>query len=109
MGARTDFFSHTDNLFYSSSFCHFCYPAVESAWWFATLEYITQYESAFLGLGVGTATHEVEGDVKRMDIRVICVIDECTTIHSVFYLQTHRNRFQSRHPLTDGFKVDLVA
>ena len=60
---------------------------------------ITQYQ----GLGglrsiLNSAVHEVQGNVERVDIAVIRVVDECQSTLSLLYLQAHGDRFQMSHP-----------
>ena len=48
---------------------------------------------------VGTALHEVEGDVERCEVGVIRVVDKRTASLSVFYLKSHGNRLKRQHTL----------
>ena len=43
------------------------------------------------------ASHEVEGDVQRVDVGIIGVVDELATADALFDLQTHSHRLQPRH------------
>ena len=48
---------------------------------------------------VGPPVHEVEGDVERVDVRVVRVVYQCTTVLSLFHLHSHGHRFQISHAL----------
>ena len=47
-----------------------------------------------------TTVHEVEGDIKRVDITVIGVVDQQTSTLTFLHLQTHRHRFEFRHAVS---------
>ena len=44
-----------------------------------------------------TTLHEIEGNIKRVDITIVRVVDEQTTALSFLDLQTHGNRFEFGH------------
>ena len=60
----------------------------------ARLEDITEDQCLFRSL---TTVHEVEGDVKGVDVTVVRVVDEDTAALPLLHLQTHRYRLQLRH------------
>ena len=43
--------------------------------------------------------HEVEGDVERVHVAVVRVVDEGASPPAVYHLQAHGNRFQLGHAL----------
>ena len=52
---------------------------------------------------VWTAVHEVEGDIERIDITVVAVVDQRTSVLSYLHLQSHCHRFELCHALVDIF------
>ena len=52
---------------------------------------------------VWTAVHEVEGDIKRIDITVVAVVNQRTSVLSYLHLQSHCHRFELCHALVDIF------
>ena len=52
---------------------------------------------------VWTAVHEVEGDIERVDITVVAVVDQRTSVLSYLHLQSHCHRFELCHALVDIF------
>ena len=50
------------------------------------------------------SVQEVEGNVERVDVRVIRVVHKDTPSLSLLHLQTHGNRFQRRHTLSQLFR-----
>ena len=46
-----------------------------------------------------TTLHEIEGNIKRVDITIVRVVDEQTTALTFLYLQTHGNRFEFGHAI----------
>ena len=62
---------------------------------------VTEYQTTTtLGLA---ARHEVKGDVQRIDVTIIRVVDQLTAMAALFYLKTHSHRFQQRHALRQLF------
>ena len=53
-----------------------------------------------LAFGLRTSAHEIEGDVERLYIRVIGVVDEGASVLAVLHLQAHCHLFQMAHTLT---------
>ena len=47
-----------------------------------------------------TTVHEVEGNIKRVDVTVIGVVDQQTSTLTFLHLQTHGHRFEFRHTVS---------
>ena len=62
----------------------------------AALEDVAQYERAADSLA---AAHEVEGDVERVDVRVVRVVDERAAVLAFLHLQSHGHGLQMGHAL----------
>ena len=60
-------------------------------------------------LMVGTAVHEVEGDIQRIDIRVIGVVDERALVLTFFHLHAHSDGSKKSHALSDGSGIESHA
>ena len=67
---------------------------------FSTLVDIAQYQRTMSSLMIRSAVHEVERNSQGVDIRVIRVVNQCTTVLSLLHLQSHGHRLQLRHPLS---------
>ena len=65
----------------------------------AALQDVAQDECAAAPLLVGTAGHEVEGDVERLQVAVVRVVDERQSPLALFHLQAHGDRLQASHAL----------
>ena len=50
---------------------------------------------------VWTAVHEVEGDIERIDITVVAVVNQRTSVLSYLHLQSHCHWFELCHALVD--------
>ena len=61
-----------------------------------TLEDVTEDERLSLRL---TTVHEVEGDIQRVDVAVVGVVDQDTAALPFLHFQTHGHRLQGRHAL----------
>ena len=61
-------------------------------------------------LVVGTAAHEIEGNIKGIDVGVVTIIDQGTTMLTFLHLQSHRHWLQERHALIDilGRETELA-
>ena len=61
-------------------------------------------------LVVGTAAHEIEGNIKGIDVGVVTIIDQGTTMLTFLHLQSHRYWLQERHSLIDilGRETELT-
>ena len=64
----------------------------------ASLLDITQNQRTFPPRTIGTTVHEVEGDIQRIIIRIVTVVNERTTRTAFFHLQAHGHRFEHGHP-----------
>ena len=106
IGTCMDFFAHTYHLLDASRCSHLCHTGVEAAGRFATLQDVAQNQGAVLFDCFGATTHKVEGDVERVDIRIVGVVDECAAILTVLHLQSHGHLFQSAHALAQLLDAD---
>ena len=60
----------------------------------ATLLDVTENKGGGLSVICRSSLHEIERDVKGVDIGIIGVINECTAMLSLLHLQTHGNRLE---------------
>ena len=67
----------------------------------STLEDIAQYQGMSAAFMVGTAAHEIERDVERVDIRVVAVVDKGAAMLSLLHLQSHGDRLEQCHALVE--------
>ncbi len=75
----------------------------------AALLNIAEDERAATTFVVGTAVHEVEGDVERVDIRVVRVVDERAAVTAFLDLETHSDGLELAHALTELVGIDTEA
>ena len=57
-------------------------------------------------LGFLATSHKVEGDIERIDVGIIRVVDEDTAVLPFLHFQSHGNRFEVRHTLAELFGSD---
>ena len=55
---------------------------------------------------VWTTIHEVESNVKRIDVAVVTVVDKSTSVLSHLHFQSHSHRFEFRHTLINILSRD---
>ena len=58
---------------------------------------ITENQGATAPFVVRAAIHEIEGNIQRVDIRIVRVVDQRTATNTLLHFQAHGNRFQLRH------------
>ena len=60
----------------------------------ARLQDIGKDQRTLEALNHMTALLEVEGDVQRVDIRIICIVDQYAVVDTLLNVQAHGDRFQ---------------
>ncbi len=73
--------------------------------WLTALQYIAENEYALAACPVGTAVHEVQGNVQAAEVAVIGIVDERTSVSALLYLQSHGHGFKPLQTFAD----DLLA
>ena len=63
------------------------------------LQDVAQYQCASAVLVVRTSVHKVEGNVQRVDVRVVAVVDEGAAMLPLFHLKAHGHGFKGGHTL----------
>jgi len=96
-----NFRSDTDKFLHSTLYSQVANFTVKLCGIFPTLENIAQYQRAAASLMIWPTVHKVERDVKRIEIRIVGIIDERASMPSFLNLQSHGNRFQLHHPLVE--------
>ena len=94
IGLSSEFRSNTNELGDASLNSQLADLSVELGRRYTCLENIAQYERALLSL---STLHEIEGDIERVDIRVVRVVDKYASTLPLFYLQSHGNRLKLWH------------
>jgi len=96
-----EFRTNTDKLHYATLSSQVAYLFVESIWSHAALVDVAQDESMATTTMVRTTVHEVESDVEGIDIAIVAIIDQGTTMLSHLHFQSHSHWFEHRHTLVD--------
>ena len=96
-----EFWSDTDELHHATLASQVAHLLIESLRRQTALIDVAQYQRMATATMVWTAVHEVEGDVERIDIAVVAVVDKGATMLSHLHFQSHRHRFQFCHALVD--------
>ena len=87
---------NADELVYAALLAQVIDLGIELSVSHAALVDVAEYQGAF---GSRTTGHEVEGNVQRVDVAVIGIVDEQATALTLLHLQAHGNRFQTGHAL----------
>ena len=95
----TEFRSDADKLHHAPLASQFTHLLVQFTRHLSALEDVAQYQGAATAPVVGTAVHEVEGDVEGVDVGVVTVVDKGTAVLSLLHLQPHGYGFEIHHPL----------
>ena len=98
IGLSREFRTNTNELVDATFHSQLAYLGIEGLRGRTRLEDIAQHERL---LGSLSTIHEVKGDIERIDIRIIRVIDEHATTLSLFYFQSHGHRLKLGH--TSGY------
>ena len=106
MGMRLKVFSYTDELLNTTLLTEHSYLLIEFIGGHSALIDVTEDKRMTASLMVGTAVHEVKCDVKRVDIRVIAVVNERTTMLSLLYFKAHGYRFKLLHAFIEHVNPD---
>ena len=96
-----EFRTDTDELHHATLASQIAYFLIKSLWRKTALIDVAQYQRMATATMVRTTVHEVEGDVERIDVAVVAVVDEGATMLSHLHFQSHRHRFQFCHALVD--------
>ena len=99
VGVLTDDLSDTDKLHHATLTGQVADLVIEFCWFLATLEDVAEDERTPTAFMVGTAIHEVQRNVERVDIRVVRVVDQRTAVAPFLHLQAHGNWLQLLHAL----------
>ena len=97
LGLSRYFVADADKLVDAALHAEVVHLTIEFAGRFAALVDVAQDERAAAALLVGTATHEVEGYVERVDIAVIGIVNQCATALSPLHFQAHGDGVEVRH------------
>ena len=89
--------AYADKLLHATLLCQAAHLAIEVGRVHAALLYVAEDERAATVLVVGTAVHEVEGYVERIDVGVVRVVDERAAMTALFHLKAHGYRLKLGH------------
>ena len=98
-----------DELLHATLLSETAHLAVEVSGGHATLLDIAEDKCAATTLMVGTTVHEVEGDVERVDVGVVRVVDESAAVATFLDLETHGDGLKFAHALTELVGIDTEA
>ena len=72
--------SYADELLHTALLDQTRHLAIQFCIGQTALQNVAQHQCSLLPIVVGTAVHKVESDVKRVDIRVVRIVDERAAI-----------------------------
>jgi len=101
VGIFTDHLSDANELHHTTLTRQVTDLVIEFRRLFSALEDVAKDECATTAFVVGPTVHEVERDIQRIDIGVIGVIDQCTSVAAFLHLQAHGDRLQLLHALSE--------
>ena len=95
--------AYSDELLYAPALYEVGDVGVELAGLDAGLEYVGEYEHAACFVALGATVHEVEGDVERVEVAVVGVVDEGATVAACLDFESHGDGFEGGEALVyDG-------
>ena len=94
---RTDAGSDTYQLVDAAFLAKVVDFAIEVGISHAALVDVAEYQCTLVA---GATRHEVEGNIQRVDIAVVGVVNKLTTMLAFLHLQAHGDRFQLSHALS---------
>ena len=95
-------FTDTDELLNTTFLTQECHLIIKVLIRVATLQNITQNQCAPATLVVRTTVHEVKCNIQRIEVRVVGVVNERTSVLSFLHLQAHSYWLQLCHPLAEN-------
>ena len=97
---RHQLWSDTDELLNATLHSQVAHLGIERFRRSTCLEHIREDQGLLQHPFRLTTVHEVEGDIKRVDITVIGVVDQQTSTLTFLHLQAHGHRFELRHTVS---------
>ena len=92
LGRCRNLLAHTDNFFNAPALHQLGHAAVEELGRLARLQDVREDECTAASLTVGAAGHEIECNVQRSQVAVVCVVDDGASVFALLHLEAHGHR-----------------